>query len=150
MIITFPRNVMFACQSLNRNYLRISFVCSKSICRCDSNLARMSDMQLDGTYPLPPSCNQQYVPIGTLSGYAVNSSMPLTTELCYLQRKIEAPSPSYREVREQLSGKLDQLSRKEKRKLIKNKRNRIRRIIATQRINNAEIKVRFTSISHEG
>ena len=37
------------------------------------------------------------------------------------------PMPSYKEVKEELSEKLENKSRKEKRKMIKNKRNRMKR-----------------------
>ncbi|KAK8802526.1 u2 small nuclear ribonucleoprotein auxiliary factor [Blastocystis sp. subtype 4] len=58
-------------------------------------------------------------------GFVVPCGNPLTTES--QTSTIFVPSPSYKEVRDVLSMKVNNLSRKEKRKLIKNKRKRIRR-----------------------
>ena len=87
--------------------------------------------QTNATYPTAMNCT---VPIASFSGYAVSSNVPLTQRLYYVpvsQFQAEKPPlPSYRDIREELGNKLDHLSRKQKRKMIKNKRNKMRRSMA--------------------
>ena len=76
-------------------------------------------------YPPSPYYNSSWSAMTHPDGFVVSCGNPLTTES--QTSTIFVPSPSYKEVRDVLSMKVNNLSRKEKRKLIKNKRKRIRR-----------------------
>lgn len=76
-------------------------------------------------YPPSPYYNSSWSAMTHPDGFVVPCGNPLTTES--QTSTIFVPSPSYKEVRDVLSMKVNNLSRKEKRKLIKNKRKRIRR-----------------------
>ena len=88
-------------------------------------------------YPFPFPYNQGVPPTGGNQDYIPFTLFPLTDQNSFMsdpQSKDEKPAmPSYKEVKEELSGKLENKSRKEKRKLIKNKRNRMKRQMAQTR-----------------
>lgn len=97
---------------------------------------RMDIQDPSGTlqYPIYPYLNaySQAIPLsGVNQNYIPSDMIPLieqynnNTENSKTEEK--QPMPSYKEVKEELLDKLDNKSRKEKRKMIKNKRNRMKR-----------------------
>lgn len=103
-------------------------------------LAKLS-YSMDTEEPAEPFQNSLYpyfmqygqgIPLtGVNLDYIPSNMIPLIhqyqMEMAAKKEEEKQPMPSYKEVREELSDKLGNLSRKEKRKLIKNKRNRMKR-----------------------
>ena len=89
------------------------------------------NIQQNSTYPYLINYSQGIPPVGVNQNYIPSNMIPLI-EQC---RDVVEPDkveerlqmPSYKEVKEELSEKLENKSRKEKRKMIKNKRNRMKR-----------------------
>ena len=86
-----------------------------------------------GIYPPYMSYFQPFAPQSVIAGLAFPGFVPLTYQPSAAQPSSPAlPVPSFKEVKEELGSTLDHLGRKEKRKLIKNKRNRKKRQLLTK------------------
>lgn len=86
-----------------------------------------------GIYPSYMSYFQPFTPQSVFAGLAFPGIVPLTYQASATHSYNSAiPVPSFKEVKEELGSKLDHLGRKEKRKLIKNKRNRKKRQLLTK------------------
>ena len=86
-----------------------------------------------GIYPSFMSYYQPFTPQSVFAGLAFPGIVPLTYQAnttCPCDSAV--PVPSFKEVKEELGSTLDHLGRKEKRKLIKNKRNRKKRQLLTK------------------
>ena len=86
-----------------------------------------------GIYPSFMSYYQPFTPQSVFAGLAFPGIVPLTYQANAAHPCNSAvPVPSFKEVKEELGSTLDHLGRKEKRKLIKNKRNRKKRQLLTK------------------
>ena len=86
-----------------------------------------------GIYPSFMSYYQPFTPQSVFAGLAFPGIVPLTYQANAARPCDSAvPVPSFKEVKEELGSTLDHLGRKEKRKLIKNKRNRKKRQLLTK------------------
>ena len=92
-------------------------------------------------YPPSNYYNPSWSAVTHHDGFVVPSCNPLTTDS--LVSAFVVPSPSYREVRDVLAANTNYMSRKEKRRLIKNKRKRIQRKEVTLLANSLVKEVRF-------
>lgn len=106
----------------------------------DQNSPSASNQDL--IYPYPLCCSQGFPPDGVDHGYVPPNMIPLIEQYRLTTKSEQSvpsqPMPSYKEVKEELSDALCNKSRKEKRKMIKNKRNRMKRQLQQQLDNSME------------
>lgn len=99
------------------------------------------------TYPYPIYYSQGFPPCRGNPGDISSDVIPLMKQdennIVNCNNSSCSVKPTYKDVREELSTKLDNKSRKEKRKLIKNKRKRMKRQFAQQQEDNEIIEVYF-------
>ena len=99
------------------------------------------------TYPYPIYYSQGFPLQGGNPGYISSAVIPLMSQdensIVNCNNSSSSVKPTYKDVREELSTKLDNKSRREKRKLIKNKRKRMKRQFAQHQEENEITEVYF-------
>lgn len=85
------------------------------------------------TYPPYTNENPSLSTVIPQGGIVVPTGNPLTIQSVVIHPSSQyVNSPSYKSIREELGEEINRLTRKDRRKLLKNKRNRIKRKVLTQ------------------